>query len=160
MPIPTGTRRARCRGVFCPGLPVVSRACGDAPANLALRGAGETGTIRRGRPGMPAYGTDRIGDAQLADLQAYMRTFAGSRGRGGGKNASKVEAMEPDNATRAQRIRQCPRGGDRHDHLTRARDRLVRCCARPVIPGSGISSGTECRARVGQVSLLAGLENW
>ena len=54
---------------------------GEAPGNLALRGGGETGAIRRGRPGMPAYGPDRISDAQLTDLQAYMRTFAGSRGR-------------------------------------------------------------------------------
>ena len=54
---------------------------GDAPGNLALRGGAETGAIRRGRPGMPAYGPDRITDTQLADLQAYMRTFAGSRGR-------------------------------------------------------------------------------
>jgi hypothetical protein len=33
---------------------------------------------------MPAYGTDLISDAQLADLQAYMATFAGSRGRAPG----------------------------------------------------------------------------
>jgi mono/diheme cytochrome c family protein len=57
---------------------------GDAPGNLALRGAGETGAIRRGRPGMPAYGTDRISDAQLADLEAYLRTFASQRQGGGG----------------------------------------------------------------------------
>ncbi len=52
---------------------------GNAPGNLALRGGGETGAIRRGRPGMPVYGTDRISDAQLADLEAYLGTFASQR---------------------------------------------------------------------------------
>ena len=52
---------------------------GDAPGNLALRGRGETGAIRRGRSGMPAYGADQISDAQLADLEAYLQTFAGQQ---------------------------------------------------------------------------------
>jgi mono/diheme cytochrome c family protein len=104
---------------------------------------------------------ERTGSATY-NSPTFRRLCGPSLGREavGVQNASKVEAMEADDATRAQRIRQCPRGGDRHDHLTRVRYRLVRCCARPVIPGSGISSGTECRARVGQVSLTAGLENW
>ncbi|MBV9581208.1 MAG: c-type cytochrome [Chloroflexi bacterium] len=73
---------------FAEGCQSCHGAVGDAPGNLALRGAGETGAIRRGRPGMPAYGTDRISDAQLADLQAYLRTFAGgspNREPGGGR---------------------------------------------------------------------------
>jgi mono/diheme cytochrome c family protein len=84
---PNGDPVARGAGAavyFAQGCQSCHGPVGDAPANLALRGAGETGAIRRGRPGMPAYGTDRISDAQLADLQAYMRTFAGSRGRGPG----------------------------------------------------------------------------
>jgi mono/diheme cytochrome c family protein len=62
---------------------------GNAPGDLALRGAGETGAIRRGRPGMPAYGTDRISDAQLADLQAYLQTFASQRQGGGGADRAR-----------------------------------------------------------------------
>ncbi len=80
---PTGNATQRGAAVyFAQGCQTCHGAVGEAPGNLALRGEGETGAIRRGRPGMPAYGTDRISDAQLADLQAYMRTFAGSRGRG------------------------------------------------------------------------------
>jgi len=66
---------------FAQGCQACHGSVGEAPGNLALRGGGETGAIRRGRPGMPAYSPDRISDAQLTDLQAYMRTFAGSRGR-------------------------------------------------------------------------------
>lgn len=52
---------------------------GNAPGNLSLRGRGETGAIRRGRPGMPAYGPDQLSDAQLADLETYMQTLAGQQ---------------------------------------------------------------------------------
>src|SRR5579859_443521 len=52
---------------------------GNAPGNLALRGSGETGAIRQGRPGMPAYGTNQISDVQLADVEAYMQTLAGQQ---------------------------------------------------------------------------------
>lgn len=69
---------------FAQGCQSCHGAVGNAPGNLALRGGGETGAIRRGRPGMPAYGPDRITNSQLANLQAYMGTFAGSRGRGSG----------------------------------------------------------------------------
>jgi mono/diheme cytochrome c family protein len=85
---PAGSAAQRGAAVyFAQGCQSCHGAVGDAPGNLALRGAGETGAIRRGRPGMPTYGPDRITDAQLADLQAYMRTFAGSprRGPGGGR---------------------------------------------------------------------------
>ena len=82
---PNGDAVARGAAVyFAQGCQSCHGPVGDAPANLALRETGETGAIRRGRPGMPAYGPDRISDTQLNDLQAYMRTFAGSRGRGSG----------------------------------------------------------------------------
>jgi mono/diheme cytochrome c family protein len=82
---PNGDAAARGAAVyFAQGCQSCHGPVGDAPANLALRGEGETGAIRRGRPGMPAYGTDRISDAELGDLQAYMRTFSGSRRRGTG----------------------------------------------------------------------------
>jgi mono/diheme cytochrome c family protein len=59
-------------------------AVGNAPGELALRGAGEMDqAIRRGRRGMPAYGQDVITDAQMTDLSAYVASFPGqSRGRG------------------------------------------------------------------------------
>ncbi len=80
---PNGDAAQRGAAVyFAQGCQTCHGAVGDAPGNLALRGEGETGAIRRGRPGMPAYGQDRISNSQLTDLQAYMRTFAGSRGRG------------------------------------------------------------------------------
>jgi mono/diheme cytochrome c family protein len=82
---PNGDAAARGAAVyFAQGCQSCHGPVGDAPANLGLRGGGETGAIRRGRPGMPAYGADRISDSQLADLQAYIRTFSGSRGRGPG----------------------------------------------------------------------------
>lgn len=64
---------------FAQGCADCHGAVGNAPANLRLRGAGETGAIRRGRPGMPAYGPDQISNSQLADLEAYMATFAGQQ---------------------------------------------------------------------------------
>ena len=44
----------------------------DAPDGLALRGRSGTQVVRSGQPGMPAYGRDRISDAQLADLEAFL----------------------------------------------------------------------------------------
>jgi mono/diheme cytochrome c family protein len=64
---------------FAQGCADCHGAVGNAPANLALRGAGETGAIRRGRPGMPAYGADKISSADLQALEAYMATFAGQQ---------------------------------------------------------------------------------
>lgn len=82
---PNGDSAARGAAVyFAQGCQTCHGAVGNAPGNMALRGGGETGAIRRGRPGMPSYGTDRISDAQLADLQTYLRTFSASRPRGGG----------------------------------------------------------------------------
>lgn len=82
---PTGDAVHRGAAVyFAQGCQTCHGAVGDAPGNLALRGEGESGAIRRGRPGMPAYDQSRISNAQLADLQAYMATFTGARGRGSG----------------------------------------------------------------------------
>jgi mono/diheme cytochrome c family protein len=51
-------------------------ATGNAPGQLALRDVGEANqAIRRGRPGMPAYGTDKITEAELNDVIAYMRSW-------------------------------------------------------------------------------------
>jgi len=64
---------------FAQGCAACHGAVGDAPGNLGLRGAGETGAIRRGQAGMPAYGADQISSAQLTDLEAYMSTFSGQQ---------------------------------------------------------------------------------
>ena len=66
---------------FASGCQSCHGAIGDAPGNLALSGGGREagGAVRRGRRGMPAYGPDQIGDAQLADLEAYLSTFAGQQ---------------------------------------------------------------------------------
>jgi mono/diheme cytochrome c family protein len=84
---PTGNDVQRGAAVyFAQGCADCHGAVGNAPANLGLRGRGESGAIRRGRPGMPAYGTDKISDADLNALQAYMATFPGqpAGGRRGG----------------------------------------------------------------------------
>ncbi|HLQ35600.1 MAG TPA: c-type cytochrome [Chloroflexota bacterium] len=49
---------------------------GQAPEELAIADLSDLReSVRRGRPGMPTYGPDRINDDQLQDLLAYMRTF-------------------------------------------------------------------------------------
>ena len=46
---------------------------GDAPGDLALQDISSTDeAVRRGRPGMPAYGPNILSDAQLKDLIAYL----------------------------------------------------------------------------------------
>jgi mono/diheme cytochrome c family protein len=72
---------------FAQGCQYCHGAVGNASGQLALRGGREGDrAIRDGRRGMPAYGTDLISDAELADLQAYMATFSdgGSTGSDGG----------------------------------------------------------------------------
>jgi mono/diheme cytochrome c family protein len=50
---------------------------GDAPGDLAIRGRIQTEIVRTGDDrGMPAYGTDLITDAELAELEAYLLRFA------------------------------------------------------------------------------------
>ena len=77
---PHGNAIARGAAVyFAQGCQLCHGAVGDAPGELALRER-ESEAIRRGRPGMPAYRTDRISAAELNDLLAYMGTFSGGRG--------------------------------------------------------------------------------
>jgi mono/diheme cytochrome c family protein len=78
---PHGNAVARGAAVyFAQGCQLCHGAVGNAPAELALRSR-ETEAVRGGRSGMPAYGTDRISNAELADLVAYLGTFSGG-GRG------------------------------------------------------------------------------
>jgi mono/diheme cytochrome c family protein len=65
---------------FAQGCQYCHGAVGNAPGDLSLHEA-DSEPIRRGRPGMPAYGTESINAAQLSDLVAYVRTFSGERGR-------------------------------------------------------------------------------
>jgi mono/diheme cytochrome c family protein len=77
---PSGSAVQRGAAVyFAQGCQQCHGPIGNAPANLALRGSGEVGAIRQGRPGMPAYGTNQISDSQLSDLEAYMQTLAGQQ---------------------------------------------------------------------------------
>lgn len=49
----------------------------NAPGELAIRGRIGTQIVRTGDPrGMPRFGPERISDAQLADLEAFLRRFA------------------------------------------------------------------------------------
>ena len=76
---PHGDAVARGAAVyFAQGCQLCHGAVGNAPGELALRES-ETEAIRRGRAGMPVYGTDRISQAELSDLVAYLRTFGGGR---------------------------------------------------------------------------------
>jgi mono/diheme cytochrome c family protein len=70
---------------FAQGCASCHGATGGAPGELALR-AGQaresSEAVRQGRPGMPRYDQAQVSDAELADLEAYLRTFpAGGRGR-------------------------------------------------------------------------------
>jgi mono/diheme cytochrome c family protein len=50
---------------------------GDAPGDLSIRGRIETEIVRKGSDrGMPAYGTNLITAAELADLEVYLLRFA------------------------------------------------------------------------------------
>jgi mono/diheme cytochrome c family protein len=50
---------------------------GDAPGDLSIRGRIQTEIVRKGDDrGMPAYATDLITDAELADLETYLLRFA------------------------------------------------------------------------------------
>jgi mono/diheme cytochrome c family protein len=61
---------------FAQGCHLCHGAVGHAPGDLSVH-EGDAETIRRGKAGMPAYGTDRLSAAELTDLLAYMRTFTG-----------------------------------------------------------------------------------
>lgn len=57
---------------FAQGCVLCHGAGGDAPDGLALRGRAGTQVVRGGQPGMPVFGRDRITDAELADLEAFL----------------------------------------------------------------------------------------
>lgn len=80
---PGGDATARGAAVyFAQGCHLCHGAVGNAPGELRLRGGGREGSeaVRRGRPGMPAYGPNMISDAQLSDLVQYLNTMGGGRG--------------------------------------------------------------------------------
>lgn len=55
---------------------------GNAPRNLAIRDTRETEqVVRNGRQGMPKYGTDRLSDADLQALIAYVNTLNNGNGQ-------------------------------------------------------------------------------
>lgn len=65
---------------FAQGCQTCHGAIGNAPGNLGLRSGRQAAeAVRRGRPGMPVYSTDQITDAQLADLSAFVDSFAGQQ---------------------------------------------------------------------------------
>ena len=57
---------------FAQGCVLCHGANGDAPDGLGLRGRAGTHVVRGGQPGMPAYGPDRITEAELKDLEAFL----------------------------------------------------------------------------------------
>ena len=61
---------------YAQGCHLCHAANGEAPGDLSIRGRIETEIVRRGARGMPAYDRDRISDAELADLEAYLLRFA------------------------------------------------------------------------------------
>jgi mono/diheme cytochrome c family protein len=75
---PRGDRMARGAAIyFAQGCHLCHGAEGEAPGDLAIRGRIETEVVRKGDDrGMPAYGKDRVSDAELADLEAYLLRFA------------------------------------------------------------------------------------
>jgi mono/diheme cytochrome c family protein len=83
---PQGDAAARGAAIyFANGCNLCHGAVGNASGELGLRGGHEAQeTVRRGRHGMPSYNTDKISDAQLSDLVAYLNTFKGRGGFGGG----------------------------------------------------------------------------
>ncbi|HEX4744951.1 MAG TPA: c-type cytochrome [Candidatus Limnocylindria bacterium] len=57
---------------FAQGCALCHGPTADGPDGLALRGRAGTHVVREGQPGMPAFGPDRISDAQLRDLEAFL----------------------------------------------------------------------------------------
>jgi mono/diheme cytochrome c family protein len=74
---PKGDAVARGAAIyFAQGCALCHAANGEAPGSLFIRGRIETEVVRRGERGMPAYGKDRISDAELKDLETYLLRFA------------------------------------------------------------------------------------
>jgi mono/diheme cytochrome c family protein len=70
---------------FAQGCHTCHAADGNMPGDLGLRSGGspeDARAVRQGRSGMPAYSEAQITDAELGDLQAYLRTIGATR-RGG-----------------------------------------------------------------------------
>ena len=82
---------------FAQGCQTCHAADGNMPGDLALRSGGspeDARAVRQGRTGMPASSETQITDAELGDLQAYLRTIGTTR-RGGSDrspNASQPES--------------------------------------------------------------------
>lgn len=73
---PHGSPAARGAAVyFAQGCDRCHGAAGVAPGNLDIVGRPDTEVVRTPSPGMPKYDTERITDAELDDLLAYMLTF-------------------------------------------------------------------------------------
>lgn len=79
---PAGDATQRGAAVyFAQGCFLCHGAVGNTPGELRLGGARNADeAIRKGKSGMPAYGTERITEAELADLITYLQTFG--RGQG------------------------------------------------------------------------------
>lgn len=61
---------------FAQGCHLCHGAVGEAPGGLALESSDNlVEAVRKGDDAMPFYGNDRITDAELADLTAYLDTF-------------------------------------------------------------------------------------
>lgn len=75
---PRGDRTARGAAIyFAQGCYLCHGPEGDAPGDLSIRGRVGTEIVRKGdEGGMPAYGPDRITEAELADLEVYLLRFA------------------------------------------------------------------------------------
>jgi len=75
---PSVSRQARGAAIyFALGCHLCHGPEGDAPGELSIRGRIETEIVRRGSDrGMPAYGTNQLSDADLADLETYLLRFA------------------------------------------------------------------------------------
>jgi mono/diheme cytochrome c family protein len=75
---PAASRQTRGAAIyFALGCHLCHGPEGDAPGDLSIRGRIETEIVRKGSDrGMPAYGSNLISDAELADLETYLLRFA------------------------------------------------------------------------------------
>jgi mono/diheme cytochrome c family protein len=85
---------------FAEGCALCHGAAGDAAGELAIRagGAQARAVVRHGRNGMPAYGPERLADAQLDDLVAYLNALPGAQPDLPGARRPAVPPPRPDTA--------------------------------------------------------------
>jgi mono/diheme cytochrome c family protein len=85
-PNPAGNAVQRGAAVFVAQGCAACHSVGGSGGMLPLRGGGgeSSQAVRRGRPGMPAYTTAQLSDAELSDLNAYLNSAGGSGGGHGG----------------------------------------------------------------------------